>query len=183
MPLSTGGIRQAEMLRQRVAKEKIVAVYSSDLSRALDTATIIAVPHGIPVVASQRLREMNFGQFEGMTFDEIKRRYPGAERFWSGANPESGFPGGESLKAMASRVERFVLRLSRHSPSDTVLVVAHGGSLRMLVCRMLGLHFSHWWRISVAHASLTILDSSPQGAVLRLLNDVSHLEQSRWVDK
>ena len=178
IPLSAEGIRQAGKIRERLATEKIVAIYSSDLRRALNTATIIAIPHQVPVVPCPELREINFGHFEGMTFEEIKRWRPEAEGLWWGTDPNVGFPDGESLWALAQRIDCFVERLSNHDLTDTVLVVAHGGSLRMLVCRMIGLDLSHWWQLRIDHASLSVLDSYPGGAVISLLNEVCHLKAS-----
>ena len=108
IPLSQHGVRQAEMLRQRLASENIAAVYSSDLSRAHDTASIIAGPHDVPVTICRNLREIDFGQFEGMTFDEARKSRPGIESLWPGIDPATGFPGGESLDALAGRVDSAV---------------------------------------------------------------------------
>ena len=182
IPLSAEGIRQAKMLRQRLADEKITAVYSSDLRRTLDTAATIAAPHRVSVVRCLDLREINFGRCEGMTFDEIKSYHPEAERVWAGVDLELSFPGGESLGDLLRRIDRFVERLWKDGPRETVLVVGHGGSLRMLVCRMTGYDPSHWWRIRIDKASLTVSESYPEGTVLSLLNDVCHLGINREID-
>ena len=176
VPLSVEGLKQAENLRDCLAKEKIDAVYASDLKRALDTAAVIARPHGLPVVPCPELREINFGQCEGLTFDEVKSHYPGAERLWAAIDPESSFPGGESLKTLAKRVDRFAAKLRRH-PADTVLVVAHGGPLRVLICRLRGLDLSCWQQIHIERASLSIMEIDDQGGILCFLNDVSHLQR------
>ncbi len=173
--LCAEGMRQAQKLCRRLANETITAIYSSDLRRALDTAAIIAVPHQVPVVPCAELREIDFGRCEGMTFDEIKRSYPQAERVLAGLDLELDFPGGESFRALAERVDRFATRLSNHSPDDTILLVAHGGSLRTLVCRMISLDLSCWWQLRIDPASVTVLETYPEGTVLSLLNDLSHL--------
>ena len=182
IPLSAQGVRQAKMLRQRLVSENITAVYSSDLRRALDTAAAIAAPHRVPVVRCLELREICFGQCEGMTFNEIKSYHPEAETVWAGVDLGLRFPGGESLDDLLQRIDRFVERLWKDGPRDTALVVGHGGSLRMLVCRMTGLDPSHWWRIRIDKASLSVLESYPEGTVLSLLNDVCHLGVNREID-
>lgn len=174
IPLCADGIQQAWKVCERLSREKIAIIYSSDLRRSLDTATIIASPHQLSMVSCPELREINFGRFEGMTFEEIKNCYPEAEKLWAGANPELSFPDGESLKALSNRIDHFVDRLSEYGLKDTVLVVAHGGSLRMLLCRLMGFDLSHWWQISITHASITILDCYPEGGMLCLLNDTCH---------
>ncbi len=175
IPLNEHGIQQAGMLRQRLASESVTAIYSSDLMRARDTASIIAEPHDVPVTLCQDLREINFGQLEGMTFDEAKRSRPGVESIWSGTDPGAGFPGGESLDAMARRVDHAVEKVLVDSPDGNVLLVAHGGPLRVLVCRMMGLSISRWWQIRIDLASLSVLDVYPEGATISVLNDVCHL--------
>ena len=175
VPLDAQGIAQAEKLRQRLASEPIRAIYSSDLKRALRTAGVIGSSHQVPVVLCPELREIDFGRFEGMTFAEIERHYPEAAKHWSGGEPELRFPGGESLDALAARVASFLARLAEDEITDTALVVGHGGSLRMLVCQLLGLDLSQWWQVRLDPASLTIMETYPEGAVLCLLNDVCHL--------
>ncbi|MDA0988884.1 MAG: histidine phosphatase family protein [Chloroflexi bacterium] len=176
IPLSQHGIRQAEMLRQRLASENIAAVYSSDLSRAHKTASIIAGPHDVPVTLCHDLREIDFGQLEGTTFDEAQRNRPGVENLWFGTDPGTGFPGGESLDALAGRVDSAIERiLEAGSPDISVLLVAHGGPIRVLVCRMMGMDVSRWWQIRIDLASLSVLEVYPEGSVVSILNDVCHL--------
>jgi len=173
------GMAQAEKLQERLASEPIREIYSSDLKRALHTAEVIASSHQADVIPRPELREIDFGQFEGMTFAEIQRLYPEAAKLWTrkniGSNPELGFPGGESLHTLATRVASFITKLTRTETSDTVLVVGHGGPLRIIVCQLLGLELSHWWQIQLNPASLTVVETYPEGGVLCLLNDVCHL--------
>jgi len=169
------GMTQAEKLRERLASEPIREIYSSDLKRALHTAEVIASSHQVDVIPRPELREIDFGQFEGMTFAEIQSLYPEAAKLWTGSNPELRFPGGESLNTLATRVASFLTKLAGTETSDTVLVVGHGGPLRIIVCRLLGLDLSHWWQIQLDPASLTVVETYPEGAVLCLLNDVCHL--------
>ena len=181
VPLSAEGLKQAGNLCRRLAKEKVDAVYSSDLRRAVDTAAVIAMPHRLPVVPCPELREINFGRCEGMTFGEVKEHYPEAEKLWLGADPELSFPGGESLGTLAERVETFAARL-RHHKADTVLVVAHGGPLRVLICRLTGLDLSCWQQIQIERASLSIMEIDACGKVIHFLNDVSHLQRRQEIE-
>ena len=175
VPLSRHGIEQAGMLCQRLSSEGITAIYSSDLSRARDTAAIIAESHDVPVILCRNLREINFGQLEGTTFDEAQRSHPGIESLWSGTDPRAGFPGGESVEALASRVDNVIQRVLADSSEGNVLLVAHGGPLRVLVCRMMGMNVSQWWQIRIDLASLSVLEVYPEGSMVTVLNDVCHL--------
>ncbi len=175
IPLSNIGIRQAEQLRERLLKEKISAVYTSTLSRARTTAEIIASGHRLNVITCDELCECNFGYIEGLTIEEIKRLHPAlAEELndWKTV----AFPGGESLDELKGRLLPFLKRLEKHKPKETVLIVAHGGPLRLMVCNLLGIAQKHWLQIRVDVASLSIVETYPQGTVLSLLNDTSHLK-------
>lgn len=173
--LSATGIWQAERLRDCLDGQRIDAVYSSDLKRALRIAKIIASEHGLVVIPCKELREINFGKFEGMTFNEIQRHYSG----WGGVSSNANIPGGESLNQLASRIELFVSNVSKYSAKETILIVAHGGSLQVLVCLLLGIGIEHWWQIHLDSASLTIVEDYPDAAVLSLLNNTCHLEDYR----
>lgn len=173
--LSSAGIEQAERLRDRLAVEKIDAVYSSNLERALVTAEIIASSHQLAVITCAELREVNFGQLEGLNFSEISRLYPEVAKLWAERSTKLKYPGGESLVEFNTRVSKFLSRLDKHTVGETILIVAHAGVLRTLVCQLLGIDPQRRWQIRLDLASLSILETHQQGAILSLLNDVSHL--------
>ena len=173
--LSAAGLRQAERLRDRLATEKINAIYSSDLLRASVTAKIIASRHQLDVITCAELQEINFGDVEGLTFDEISRLYPEVTKLWVERSLKLEYPGGESLDQFNNRVSKFQDRLEKHAAEETILIVAHSGVLRTLVCQLLGIELRYRWQFRLDFASLSIVETYPQGAVLSLLNDVSHL--------
>lgn len=174
--LSAAGLRQAERLRDRLAKQKVDAIYSSDLQRALVTAKIIASRHGLEVITCVELREINFGDAEGLTFDEISQLFPKVTKMWLERNPGLQYPGGERVDEFNKRVSKFLGRLDKHTAEETILIVAHSGVLRTLICYLLGIELKHRWQFRLELASLTILETYPQGAILSLLNDLSHLD-------
>ena len=174
--LSATGLRQAEALRLRLAKEPINIIYCSDLKRAVHTAQVIALGHNAEVVACKELREIDFGEFEGLTFEEIKQRYPQTD-WWAVQDADEKLPQGESVSQLTARVSQFATRLRGYTGEETVLIVAHGGSLRALLCLLLGLGLQHWWRIRLDSASLTMVGTYSEGMVLSLLNDLCHLEK------
>jgi len=173
--LSASGLRQAERLRHRLAAEKIDAIYSSNLSRASATAEVIASKHQLEVIVCAELSEINFGKFEGLTFAEISQLYPEIAKLWVERSPSLEFPGGEKLAEFDKRIGKFMSRLKKHSPEETILIVAHAGTLRVLLCRLLGIELKHRWQFRLDLASLSIVETYPQGAILSRLNDVSHL--------
>jgi len=178
--LSATGHRQVERLRDRLADDKIDAVYSSDLRRALVTAEVVSSGHKLDIVTCPELREVNYGNAEGLTFDEISRLYPEVAESVVNFSPRLEFPGGESLEEFANRTSRFLDKLKGHEPAQTILVVSHGGPLRVLVFGLLGIDMGHWRQFRFENASLSIVETHSRGAVLSLLNDTAHL---RGVDE
>jgi alpha-ribazole phosphatase len=176
VPLSDVGIEQARKLQARLAKEEIKAIFASTLSRALATAEIIAAGRNIKITTSEELCECNFGFAEGLTFSEIEKLYPelAAElAAWKAVS----FPGGETLDQLNERVKSFIKNLEPFQPDDTIVIVSHGGPLRLLICNLLGLDISHWQQFRLDRGSLNILETYPQTAIITLLNDVTHLEK------
>lgn len=173
--LSTAGIRQAEQLRDRLATEKIDAIYASDLRRASATAEIIASQHHLEVIICPELHEINFGKVEGLTFKEISQLYPELVKAWPTRDLTFKYPDGESVGDLNNRVIKFLDRLEKHTPEETILIVAHSGVLRLLICHLLRMELWRWRQLRTDLASLSIVATYPQGAILNTLNDVSHL--------
>ncbi len=173
--MSAAGYGQVEKLRGRLVNEKIDAIYSSDFRRALVTAELISAGRNIDIVACSELREANYGEVEGLTFEEIKRLYPSVAESITNFSLRLRFPGGESFEEFVERTSKFLDRLNKHTPSETILVVSHNGPLRVLVWRLLGIDQKHWWQIRIDNASLSIVDTYPRGAIVSVLNDTSHL--------
>ena len=174
--LSDLGHRQVERLRDRLANEKIDAIYCSDLKRTIVTAEVISGEREIDIVTCPELREANYGEIEGLTFAEIRRLHPGVAEHITNFNLQLKFPGGESFEQFIERTSRFLDRLGKYAPSDTILIISHSGPLRVLVCRLLGIDMGCWWQIRFDNASLSIMDTYPRGAIISLLNDTSHLK-------
>jgi broad specificity phosphatase PhoE len=133
-PLNDTGRRQAAALAERVAEMGIVSLWSSDLSRASETAEIVGARIELEVRLDPRLREANRGIWEGRLFRDVEREEP--ERFaeWMRAGERFRFPGGESLRDQSDRVQE-ALDDIHHSGELPALVVCHGGSIRVMLCR------------------------------------------------
>ncbi len=173
--LSAAGRQQVERLRDHLAGEKIDAAYSSDLRRALVTAEVICQGRNLEIVTCPELRECDYGQCEGLTFREIGSRYPEVAARCIDFTLDLEFPEGECFRDFFDRVGRFRERLDSHRPEETVLVVAHDGPLKALLCLLLGIDGSHWWQFRVDTGSVSTVETSPRGARIARLNDTSHL--------
>ncbi len=176
--LTDEGFRQAEKLSNRLAGENIDAIYSSDLKRAVVTAEAIASRHKAEIIQSPEIREMNYGDAEGMTFSEIHERYPEIAELIIDLDAGLNFPGGESFKEFVKRTCRFLDIVREYEEDQTVLIVAHGGVLRVLVCDLLGIGYDHFRQIRIDNASLSMVDIYPHRVILSLLNDTSHLRDT-----
>ena len=175
--LSDEGFRQVEKLRDRMAKEKFDVVYSSDLRRAISSAEVISKGHEAEIVSCSELREINYGEMESLTFEEIRKLYPTLAEAIHQFSPDLNFPGGESLAGFIERTLKFRDRLNSHKPDQRILIVAHGGPMRTLLCDLLGVGQTYWRTFRLDNASLSIVDTYPQRAILSLLNDTSHLKE------
>lgn len=133
-PLNEVGRRQAVKLAERLAGEPIASLWSSDLSRACATAEIVGGLIGLEPRLDQRLREANRGAWEGRLFVDIAREDPQGYAAWLRAGDSFRFPGGESLREQEDRVASSIeeIRCSGELPA---LVVCHGGSIRVMLCR------------------------------------------------
>ncbi|HHT72519.1 MAG TPA: histidine phosphatase family protein [Firmicutes bacterium] len=161
-PLSELGIAQAEKTAAFLARMKIHVVYTSDLLRAKLTAKAIARPHGLTPIEDKRLREINFGEWEGLTRSEVEARYPElfAARFRDHMNVR--VPGGELPGEVAERLLDFVHELEERHPKENVAAVSHGGSLRLLIAALLGIPLERSYCLRMDNLGISHLSSYPR---------------------
>lgn len=133
--LNSTGQRQAERLAEEFRSRPLAAVYSSDLKRALDTAAPIAATLGLEVQVDSAFREIDQGDWEGLTADEVKARWPD---LWGPARHYSPRPGGESPEEVRTRALEGLRRVVRRHPEGEVAVVSHGGTIRWISAAALG---------------------------------------------
>ncbi len=177
VPLNELGRRQAEALGRRLAGETLHAVYASDLQRAVDTAAPLAAIHRLDIITEPRLRELNFGEWEGCTFEEIRQRAPAAYQAWLRTPEQFSAPGGETGAQLRTRVQAWLDEVRARHAEQTIAVVAHGGSLMTLLQITLELPSEARWKFRMTHGSLSELHLYPDGwAVLARLNDTCHLD-------
>lgn len=181
IPLSEGGNIQAQKLSRRLEQQKIDAVYASDLQRAMKTAEIIAKPHGLEVIPVREMRELSFGIWEGFTFDEINKRWPGEMKKWRQDPFHERPEGGETLQELCDRTSSFLKDTAKKHPGENILIVTHAGPIRALLSVMLRLHHDFFWKFKISNASLTVIeydgmkDLSESDSYIIGVNDTSHL--------
>lgn len=179
IPLNETGRKQAQALAERLAAEPFDAVYSSDLQRATETARITCRSGFQPdICPDPRLREVNFGNWEGLTYDEIKAKHPETLAAWESDIFKNAPPHGETLEGLAIRVQSMLDELREKHEDQNILIVAHGGVLQTLICLALKLPPTMYWQFHLSTASLSEIAFYPAGAILNSLNDTSHLPKS-----
>ncbi len=166
VPLSENGIEQVKRLARHLGRKsgsgpvsgELQAVYCSDLSRARKSAEIIAAPFGLKPVITDGLKERNFGVWEGMSFDEIKEKWPDAFKAWA-ENPLQYSPlEGESTLAVRDRaIKAFHEIVSRHD-GEQIALVAHGGINRVILCELLGIPLENIFRIEQDFSALNVIE-------------------------
>jgi broad specificity phosphatase PhoE/ribonuclease HI len=174
LPLDAAGEAQAAALARRPYGD-VAAIVSSPLRRARQTAEAIGAVLGLSVSTNDDLAELDFGAFEGLTFAEVRARFPAEFAAWSGTSEVSP-PGGESFDALARRVRRGRDAVIAAYPDQKVVVVSHVSPIKSLVRVALDAPFASFYRMHLDTASVSMLDYFADGASsMRLFNDVSHL--------
>lgn len=176
VPLADAGREQARRLAARLDGEPIAAVYASDLERAVDTAAIVAEPHGLPVVKRREFREISHGQWERMTREEVLERFPKEAAAWDD-DPFSFAPeGGETGLAVTARALPALLELVSAHAGESFLVVSHKATIRLVLSSLLGFDPRRYRdNLDQSPAALNIVDfREPTRARLTLFNDTAH---------
>ncbi|HUG14426.1 MAG TPA: histidine phosphatase family protein [Thermomicrobiales bacterium] len=184
VPLNKHGLRQAELVAQRVQViDELRSLHSSPLQRALATAQAISTGIGLTPRLHPGLAEMDFGAAEGLVLNEMLERYADiTARFLDLDDDEARFPNGESRREFHIRVRETLDHIVSSHAGERILVVAHGGVIGSAVSQILGDNPNDWQRYAVDNCSVTHIELASSGPITHLLGDVVHLEQLRLDD-
>lgn len=191
VPLSENGIRQMEQVSKYIVEENkyfsnppsptflkggkgglLDAVYCSDLQRAIKSAELIAKPHSLNPIIVPSLRERNFGIWEGMSFDEIREKYPLEFDAWAG-NPLRFSPmGGESTVEVKERVIDALDKILNTHEKQQIAIVSHGGVIRIMLCHFLGIPLENIFRVEQDYGALNIIEFWDKYPVVKLMNRI-----------
>lgn len=160
--LTEKGRGQAKQLSEALSNKNFDLIYSSDLKRARETAEIIRQNHDTEIHTTQKLRERNLGVLEGKHYTEWDQVNTKDHHSWS---PENG----ESLKEHKKRVSEVLDQICKESP-EKALVVAHGGSIRAALTSILGCDSRQAWRIDLDNCSVTRIQDTDQGWIIKEVN-------------
>ena len=174
--LSEEGIKQAIALKIRFMKTKLQAIYSSDMQRTVKTAEIINEAHQLPLQLFTELREINFGNWEGLTYEQIAKQYPQQLHGWVTTPHLTKIPGGESLMAVQERAMRIMHVIVSKHPEGSVIIVAHGVVIATIICGFLELPIEKMKEYKQDNTAVALMTIEENKASLDLFNDLSHLE-------
>jgi broad specificity phosphatase PhoE len=174
--LNETGLAEARAMEEFLRHVRIDSVYSSPLSRALDTARAVAVPRGLTVIPDPAFIDMDYGQWQGLPLKEVEEKYPDLYRLWRERPQEVNFPGGENLARVRARSWDGLGRVVKQNPGQIIMIVSHRVVTKVLICACLGLEDSHFWQIKQDPAAVNFLEYTGKIFVISLINDTCHLK-------
>lgn len=174
VPISREGLEQvaraAAFIRADLQGDELTAIYTSPLSRAVDSAQIIAEMFGLEPVIHEDLKERNFGVWEGMTFSEIREKYPDEFSKWADNPLEHSPVGGESSAEVSDRITPAVEAIVSQHDGESFAIVGHGGINRIIICNLLGIPLEHMFRIEQDNAAVNIIKFYDMYPAAKLIN-------------
>ena len=175
IPLDEIGKREVHLAGEALKNESLHAVYSSPLSRSMETAENIAKFHTLSVTPLDAIIDISYGEWEGSGNQEIQNTYPELYALWLNEPHKVQFPGGESLDEVRSRAIGALDKLIAKHKDENFVLVAHRVPNKVICCTLLGLDNSHFWRIQQDTASTNLFTYRNGQWIISFLNDTSYL--------
>lgn len=175
VPLNATGERQAAALAERLVAFPITAIYTGPLQRAFRTGQICAERLGLTAQPLPGLLDIHYGEWQGLTPQEVDARYPELHRLWLTTPGVVQVPGGESLDIVSRRAYAALEDVAARHPGETVLLVGHMGLNKALLCTVLGLDLNRYWSLRQDTCCLNILRRHHWGYEVVTLNDTCHI--------
>lgn len=176
LPLSDLGQRQALAVARRIAETwQPEAIYTSPLSRCVDTGAAIARATGASALALEGLADTDYGQWQGLTHEEVRQRWPEEHRTWLEAPDLAAIPDGESLADVLARGTKVLREVLHRHAGKTLVLVGHDSINRILLLQALGLPLSRYWRLKQEPCCLNEIVVEDTSFTLHRLNESGHL--------
>jgi len=177
VPLNETGLEQAEATGVRVAaKWKPAAIYSSPLSRAVKTAEAIAKHFDLPVQVHPNLADIDYGDWQGLSPDEVRARWADTLDNWYNAPHLANIPNGETLADLRERAMKTVSELAARHADETIVLLGHTVINRIILLGVLGLSNDRFWHIKQDTCSINVFETDKDDYTLVSLNDTCHLD-------
>ena len=174
IPLSEEGIKQAKKLAKRLKKEKIDVAYTSKLKRAIDTAKEIIKFHDVKLIQTMELNERSYGKWEGLTKEEIEKKYADNRAAYEGERYKTRPLGGESFLDLRKRIEPFIKKLIEKNKDKAILIVSHNGPLRIIAGILMNYDKEKIAALYMQPTSLTVISLDNGKPTMHLMNCDKH---------
>jgi broad specificity phosphatase PhoE len=181
VPLTENGRRQAQCVAIYLEEKGIETIYSSPLSRALETARIVGETIGLLPEIDKRITGLNFGKWQGRPYSEIEGEYPRDFLNYKTAPHRFRSPGGETLDQAQKRCMELLEEVGQKHPDGTALIVTHRVICKLMVLGIFGLDSLHFWQLKPDTCSLSELQINPKGFVLERFNDTHFLSDTERI--
>lgn len=176
LPLTEEGRRQAELTARRIAATwRPSAIYASPLSRCRDTGAAIGRPFGLTPIPLDGLADIDYGEWQGLTPDEARARWPRQVDLWYAAPEQARIPGGETLPQVRARLAAAVHAVCAAHPGETIVLVGHDSVNRVLLLHALDASLAHYWRIRQHPCAINEIECGDGGFVIVSMNQTDHL--------
>lgn len=176
--LTKKGEEQAIELAKAMVNYPIDLIYSSDLGRAVQTAKIIGDKIGVEIEETPALREMGFGEWEGLLIEEIKKNHSKIYDTWRNEPHLAEIPGGETLHIIKDRVDKFIEEINKKYDNKHILLVSHSVTVRVMLLSFLNSGVENIYRIKQDNTALNIVEFRNYGPVVQKMNDTSHIKSN-----
>ena len=174
--LNTRGLAQAKETARAMADDGVIALYSSPLQRTMQVANEISRLTSVPVVPLPGVKELNLGELEGVTGEEMRTIWPDVYSAWSQDPGTLSMPKGESLSQLQDRAWRSLQEVEKaHSGDDVIVVVSHNFAIRTMIHKVLGLPLTNFHRLSLDLSSVSTVEYTSRGRRLTCYNFTGHL--------
>ncbi|QXM06052.1 histidine phosphatase family protein [Crassaminicella indica] len=177
--LTEEGRNQAVLLAKSMKKYRIDAIYSSDLDRAYETAKILGKTMNLEVKKIDGLREMSFGEWEGLTNEEIQRSYLKDYTVWRNEPHKAIIPGGEKLLEVQKRGLKAIYDIVKENENKNIVVVSHGVIIKSIILGLMDIDLSYFYKIRQDNTCMNVIEYKSYGPVLVTLNNTCHLENMK----
>ena len=176
IPLNEAGHMEAQALSHALKDKNIEAIYTSPLKRSIETAQPVAKFFHLEIVPVQGLIDINYGDWEGLSFHEVKKRYGDQYKGWEKSPDLIRFPNGETLDEAKERSFRAFKNIVKESPDKSILIIPHRVINKILLCALLNIGNSHFWEIKQDTGCINLIEYSRDRFVLSTMNDTCHLK-------
>ena len=174
IPLNAKGIKQTQCLRYQFKDVKIDKVYTSNLKRAIQTAKIV-FPNKI-IHKRKDLGEIDFGQFSGLTYIEIKKLFPNSYNILINSPAKAKMPNGETMYNFAKRVEESFNKILKENTVDVIALVSHINPIKIMLLKILGCNLDKFWELQQDVTAINVVKFENGKTKIIKMNDTSHLK-------